>query len=261
MTNYLILLPTSENKKKGGDESQPYRVVENLKKYNSFIKLQFDREEIYNKLREAINELEEGELEKIFEIKEKNLQNAIELISDLLNSPTKMAISRFDGTMFKSINYEKLDLAQKDNFNESVIFIDSLFGLLRPEDLIPEYKLKISSKFLDLDVVKFWENRLSSLFDVLFREKLVIDILPENHRKIITKTSAKEYLEISFVDNLNGKIKQAGHNSKILKGEIVDYIVSRNNLTREYLQEFSHSLGYNYSQELSNKEKIVYLKY
>ena len=36
MTNYIILLPPSEGKKKHGDETKPYRVVKNLKQYNSF---------------------------------------------------------------------------------------------------------------------------------------------------------------------------------------------------------------------------------
>ncbi len=262
MTNYTILLPPSEGKKKGGDETKPYRVVENLKKHNSFNSLQFDREEVYNKLREALNELSQEEVEKIFDVKGKKLQESIESILDMLNSPTLNAINRFDGVMFKSINYEKLNEDKKNRFDSSVIFIDGLFGLLRPLDLTPEYKLKIGSKFLDINLVKFWKLRLKGHFDFLFKEKIVIDILPESHRKVVSYYSNIEYFEITFMDFIGekNKYKQAGHNSKVLKGEIINYILKFETISRNDLEKFSHSSGYEYSQELSSDKKIVYLK-
>jgi cytoplasmic iron level regulating protein YaaA (DUF328/UPF0246 family) len=278
MTNYILLLPPSEGKTKGGIEDLSFRRVENSKQYNSFIELQNVREEVYNKLREAINEIDETSLEKVFGVKGKNLHASSSTILDMLNSPTMPAIERFSGVMFKAINYEKLDLAEKENFNSTVIFIDGMFGLLRPQDYLPEYKLKITSKYLDIDVTKFWKERLLVEFDILFRDKLVIDILPEAHRKVLTLPTNINYVQITFMDfvptksdknkqsevssmdKIGGKFKQAGHNSKELKGELVRYLVSFENIKREKLESFSHSSGYKYSKELSNEAKVVYLK-
>ena len=260
MTNYILLLPPSEGKTKGGNEEITYRQVENSEQYNFFLSLQFDRQEVYNKLRKSINELDEHSLEKLFGVKEKNLKESYESILDMLNSPTLPSIERFSGVMFKAIHYFSLDLAEQERFNESTLFIDGMFGLIKPQDFLPEYKLKISSKFLDINLTKFWKERLKGEFDSLFRNKLVIDILPEAHRKVVSKNENTQYLEISFVDLKNGKYKQAGHNSKELKGEFVRYLVSFTTISRKELEIFSHSSGYSYSSELSTKHKVVYLK-
>ena len=261
MTNYTILLPPSEGKTKGGNEEFPYRRAENLKEYNSFKSLTFDRQELYNTLREAINKLSEQELEKVLEVKGKNLNESVSQLLDMLNSPTMAAIERFSGVMFKSISYDSMGDGQKLNFNSSTLFIDGMFGLARPQDLLPEYKLKITSKFLDINVTKFWKERLKGDFDILFKDRLIIDILPEAHRKVLTLQDNADYVQITFMDEKeDGSLKQAGHNSKVLKGEIVNYICGFEDISRENLETFSHSSGYFYSEELSNSKRIVYLK-
>lgn len=264
MVNYTILLPPSEGKKQGGDENKPYRITQNLEKYNYFKNLNSQRELIYDKLRESIQHSNIEEIEKIFELKNKNLQNAIENTYDLLNLETLPSIQRYNGVMFDSINYESLSDKQKKNFNESVIFIDGLFGLLKPTDLIPEYKLKINSKIKDLDITTFWKTEIQGNLNKEIKEKIVIDILPQSHRKVLEQKkdnySSEIYLEISFCEKKENKIKQTGHNSKQLKGDLIRYILNFENISRENLEDFKHPQGYIFSNELSNKNKIVYLK-
>lgn len=260
MTNYIILLPPSEGKLKGGIESKIFRVVQNQKKYNEFISLRSDREYIYDQLRKAISEVSEDELEKILELKGNKLQEAVEITLDLLNEETMPAIERYDGVMFKGINYLKFDDKCKERFNESVIFVDGFFGLLKTQDLIPEYKLKISSKFLDINITQFWKEKLAGYFNTLFRDKIVIDLLPEAHKKVVSIGENNEVFSIKFCEMKNGKLVNVGHESKQLKGEIVKYIISKERISKKDLEEFSHSLGYKYSKENSSKNEIVYLK-
>ena len=52
--NYLILLPNSEGKSRGGDEQLVYRFVSNLNKYNSFLKLQPIRDYIIDEIKKII---------------------------------------------------------------------------------------------------------------------------------------------------------------------------------------------------------------
>lgn len=260
MENYIILLPPSESKKEKGDETKPYRIVKNNKKYNSFIELETDREYVYNKLREAISSLLEKDLEKIFDVKGKNLQTSIEIISDLLNEETMPAIERYTGVMFNAINYQSLNEKEKENFNKNVIFIDGLFGLVKPQDLIPNYKLKINAKYLDVNLTNFWKTRLRPIFNHILKDKIVIDILPEAHRKITNYSSAKEHYSISFCEIKNNKLTNVGHNSKKLKGELIKYLINKKEITKKDLTEFKHSEGYKYSEENSSENEIVYLK-
>ncbi len=259
-TNYIILLPPSEGKKEGGDETKPYRFIQNLKSNNTFINLSTQREEIYSKLRETIAETGFENLEKVFELKGNNLINAIEITSDLLNKETLKTIHRYNGTMFKYINYSNMDKKSKENFEKSTIFIDGMFGLLKPNDLIPEYKLKITSKFLDINITKFWKNHLSKLFESIFKNKIIIDILPETHRKVITISNNDKYFVIKFCEIKNNKLINLGHESKKLKGEFINYLISFNELSPQILFDFKHSDGFKYSKENSKDNEIIYLK-
>lgn len=260
MKDYIILLPPSEGKTKGGDETKIYRVVKNLRKYNNFNFLEIEREYIYNALRNSFGKLSRSELEKVFELKGDNLTKAIENLSDFLNLSTLKAINRYDGVMFKAIDYNSLSLAQRNKFDSSVIFIDGMFGLLKPSDLIPDYKLKITSKFLDVDVTKYWKERLVGPIKEQVRDKIVIDILPEAHRKVLTYPSSTEHYKITFAELKKGKLVNAGHNSKKLKGEFVRYIIDKDKISKSDLISFKHSEGYVYSENFSSGNEIVYVK-
>jgi len=280
-TNYIILLPPSEGKKTGGDSSKPTRIVQNFKKYNNFISLNNDRELILEtlqnlifskglgivskknslKLKKIISLAEDTkELEKIFELKEKNLQDAIEITCDLLNEGTMPTISRYDGVMFKAINYENMSENLKNNFNYSVLFIDGMFGLLKPQDLIPRYKLKITSKIGEINITKYWRENLGSYFRYLFKEKLVIDILPSAHRKVVKFDEEDNYVSIKFCKIKDNKLVNVGHDSKKLKGDLINYIVSFENISRSDLEKFEHVDGYKFSEKYSLKNELVYLK-
>lgn len=251
MSNYIILLPPSEGKNKDGESDESSF---------SFQKLNLSRELILNKLLETISKEPESKLEKLFDVKGINLIQTLEINSNIRKSKTLKAIERYSGVMFKAINYENMSINQKQNFDNSVLFIDGLFGLLKPLDLIPNYKLKINSKLQDIDVTKFWKSELETYLDNLFKNKLIIDILPQAHRNVIADKFKEKLIEISFYEIKNGKLKNVGHASKKLKGEIINYIVKKEKITLEDLYNFTHSEGYSFSRIHSSTNSIIYLK-
>jgi len=261
--NYIILIPSSEGKKTGGDESKIYRVVKNNKKNNYFMKdLWIERENIYGKLRETISEMNFDALEKILDLKGNNLKIAIEKNEDLLNQETLVAIERFSGVMFQAINYKGLNDKEKNLFNRSAIIVDALFGLLKPEDLIPDFKLKLSSKLKDLNLIDFWKVNLKPILSKEFEGKIVIDILPDNFRKTIPSDliEINDYVRVKFMENKSGKTINVGHNSKQLKGEFIRYLLKKENINRDYLENFKHSAGYIFDKDLSDEKSIIYVK-
>ena len=58
----------------------------------------------------------------------------------------------------------------------------------------------------------------------------------------------------------NGEAKNAGHISKKLKGEFIRYILGYDKINLEILHNFSHSEGYEYSEDLSSDNEIIFLK-
>lgn len=253
MTNYKILLPPSEGKLAGGEKK--YITV---KKQNSFNFLEKGRDYLLQKLLEFISNADNKNLEKLFSVKT-NLNQIIDLLQDFDQKVTLPAIERYSGVMFNAINYQTLDQKQKKNANEAILFIDGLFGLLKSGDLIPNYKLSISAKFSNIKIDNYWKNILKKTLETEFQDKVILDILPQAHRKATDIQNNNIYL-INFFEIKNGKAKNAGHISKKLKGEFIRYILSFDEINLEILYNFSHSQGYKYSEELSSEKEVIFLK-
>lgn len=253
MNDYAILLPPSEGKNKGGN------IQENFYDHVSFKELNNHRKEIINKLLSSMATMSESKLEKLFDVTGYRVVETVEKNSTIEKAPLMKAIDRYSGVMFKSINYPNLPKNMQKRFDEKILFIDAIFGLLKPTDLIPDYKLKINGKLEDFDITRFWTIIISKTLEKEAKNKLIIDILPQAHRAAINFDQLN-YVTIEFCETKKDKIISSGHASKKLKGEIIRYILQFDKVDRKLLEEFSHTDGYSYNNELSNENKIVYLK-
>jgi len=253
MINYKILLPPSEGKLEGGKEK-----YSNVKKRNYFYCLEEERSFLLEKLLQFISNSNPKDLEKLFSVKT-NFEQITSLLQNFDDKLTLPAIKRYSGVMFNAINYQTLDQNQKNNANESILFIDGLFGLLKITDLIPNYKLSIAAKFSDFKIDNYWKKNLKQTLKEELQGKIILDILPQAHRKAVDIDNQKCYL-INFFEVKNGQAKNAGHISKKLKGEFIRYILQFDEINLEILYNFSHSQGYKYCQNLSSDTEIIFLK-
>ncbi|MDA3836220.1 MAG: peroxide stress protein YaaA [Nanoarchaeota archaeon] len=255
--NYRLLLPPSEGKVEDVNRTTMYFDVRNS---NSFVELNLARDEVYNHLLTVLNKRDLSEMSKVLELKGIPLQKAIIADANLNGGSTLPAIYRYSGVMFKAIDYAGMSHAKKENFNDAVLFVDGMFGLLRPLDLIPDYKLKINSKIPGFDVSRFWRDELKGVLEEEFEGKVVIDILPDAHRRVVDFSSAKEHYEVVFAENVEGVMKNVGHFSKGLKGEFVNFVCSMDNISREDLIGWKHSDGFVFSEKFSGANRIVYCR-
>jgi cytoplasmic iron level regulating protein YaaA (DUF328/UPF0246 family) len=118
------------------------------------------------------------------------------------------AIQRYKGVVYKGIDYPTLK--NKELFNKHVRIISGLFGMIEPEQNIPNYKLQMDKTH------KYWDIDLS--------EYEVIDCLPKVHRKAVKHNG----IEINFFQIKNGKRVNAGHNGKLIKGRFVRWLIENN---------------------------------
>ena len=95
---------------------------------------------------------------------------------DVFNSPCASAIERYTGVVYEHINWFTLSEKAKDYMEKYIYIFSGLFGLLTPKTPIPDYKLKMNV----LSLQHHWNPILT---DTLKNEKVVIDLLPQVHRK------------------------------------------------------------------------------
>ena len=134
------------------------------------------------------------------------------MIKTSLCSP---AILRYTGTVYSNINWQSFNNEQKGFFDKHFLIFSGLFGAVSPMTLIPNYKLKMNV----LQLYKFWNPTLT---EELKKENLVVDLLPQIHKKAYTQSENCVNIEFSVLKD--GKKIAAGHNGKMVKGQFVQFV-------------------------------------
>ena len=141
---------------------------------------------------------------------------------DIFNSPCAPAIERYTGVVYEHIHWSTLSNKAQQYMEKNVLIFSGLFGLLSPQTLIPDYKLKMNV----LSLQHHWNPILT---ENLKDEKVIIDLLPQVHRKAYTPNK-ENVIFVDFLIQNKGKKSAAGHFGKAVKGEFIRYM-SENNIT------------------------------
>ena len=112
-----------------------------------------------------------------------------------------------------------------------VRILSGLFGILKPLTLIHDYKLKMNV----LSLQYHWNPIIT---EELENEDLVIDLLPQVHRKAYNKSD--NVIEVEFMVKTKNKTATAGHYGKAVKGNFIRYLALNQ---VKSVDEFS---GFNY---------------
>lgn len=200
-----ILLAPSETKISGGQ-------------YSNMNKIFFYSEEIIQSYDNYVKNTSIEKLMEFFNIKNKDeCKHYIKGI----NQKTTEAIKRYSGTAFKAIDYKNLNINAKKYINENVMIFSNLFGILRADDLIPNYKIKQGKKLPNLDIVKFYKKHLEERLDNYFNDTIV-DLSANYYKKFYTP----KVPVVNFKFLKNGKI--VNHWSKYYKGKILKKMAEEN---------------------------------
>jgi len=103
--------------------------------------------------------------------------------------------------------------------NNHIIIFSGLFGLLTPDTLIPDYKLKMNV----LSLKNLWSPIISNY---LKDEEIIFDLLPQVHRKAYTPN--KNTIQVDFLVRHKGKTSAAGHFGKAVKGQFIRFLAQNN---------------------------------
>jgi len=169
-----------------------------------------------------------------------NLEKAKDLHKNNLkvfDNECSMAIERYTGVVFSNLDWKSLDNNEKAYLNKNLRIFSGMFGLLKPNDLIPNYKLKMNV----LALTNFWKLHISNQLN---KEDLILDLLPAVHRKAFDLK--KNVFKINFLINKDGKLIQSAHAGKVVKGKFIRFLAQHNIQDFEELKKFSFD-GYKWN--------------
>ena len=230
----LILIPPSEGKAKVKSKTITFGET-NFK---------FERE--VNQIVRLLGLLNEEDLRSIYGTSQEKSEIFHRQNQDIFKSHCAKAIERYTGVVYEYLNWETLDENAKDYMEKHVRIFSGLFGLLTPNTLIPNYKLKMNV----LSLQYHWTPVLTKELE---KEDLVFDLLPQVHRKAYKP--AKNVIKIDFSVVKKGKKTAAGHFGKAVKGKFIRYLAQNNVLTLDDFKGFEYD-GFHWDKNHFIKEII-----
>jgi uncharacterized protein len=247
MSNHVILLPPSEGKAVGGSPDAGASL--------SFPALDEPRTEVARALTAAM--ADEAAAGKLLGVKGTALRAAIVANTSLDGAPVLPAIERYTGVLYDNLDAASLTGPARRRLRDGVIILSGLWGLVRPTDAIPDYKLKMGTTLPPLGrLATWWRGPLSDALDEEVHDRLVWDLLPKAHAAAWTDPDASPALRVTVsfeVEQRKGRQRVRStvtHWSKALKGALAHHLLNARPVRPERgaviaaLEAFSHPEGY-----------------
>lgn len=147
------------------------------------------------------------------------------------------AIEAYTGVVFRALDYGSLTPPQRESVAESVRLISSLYGWLRPDDIVKPYRMEFTTRlapgdktFADywrkdvtIQLVRHVQNRCASA---------VLNLLPADAAKCVDWKLLKRFVKVwkvDFKELTPGGEYRTPHAGKLkaLRGELLREIITR----------------------------------
>lgn len=145
----------------------------------------------------------------------------LDLNSTLKTSRCAPAIDIYTGVLFDHFGYSTLNARGKQRANDSILIASALFGFVRPDSLIPAYRLSGSTVLPSIGPLsKFWKPELGEVLEECGSE-LVIDMRSGTYAKLTPIPHRDSYIELKVMTRVKGVLKSVTHFNKATKGDIL----------------------------------------
>jgi cytoplasmic iron level regulating protein YaaA (DUF328/UPF0246 family) len=142
----------------------------------------------------------------------------------LEQEPTARADAIYTGVLFSTLDLPSLDTAARTRADESVAIASALFGLLRPSDHIPAYRLSGNATLPRLGTVAGrWRTPLPRVMRDLTGDGLLIDLRSGTYTALGKPPAelASRTVTMRVLHEHQGARKVVSHFNKATKGRIV----------------------------------------
>lgn len=200
----VLLLPPSEGKALGGRPGTRWTPTS-----GSFGALAERRAQVAD----ALGAVGGGD-RKLLGIGGDHLDRARDANVSVVGAPTLPAWQRYTGVVWDHLDPASLDA----DLMKHVIVVSGLLGLVRGDDRVPDYRLKMSARLAPFGTMStWWRDELSAVLNRRLRGRFVIDLLPQEHRAAWRPDERTTGVSVGFVDRTGAP---GGHFAKAAKGRL-----------------------------------------
>ena len=203
--------------------------------------------------------LSASDLAKVYKIKEDKATEEFSRWQDIKNNTAKSykALDLFNGLMYRNIDRDNFDEADKEYIEKNVFITTSLYGIIGAYDLIQEHRLdflqnvKISGESLK----NFWR---ASYDESIKDEDFVVSLLSSEFEEVFSKNQKEKFIKISFMEEKEGKLKVHSTISKKARGKFLTELVKNKVSSVEEMKKIKFD-GFVFSKEHSEEKLLAFI--
>ena len=203
--------------------------------------------------------LSASDLAKVYKIKEDKATEEFSRWKDIKNNTAKSykALDLFNGLMYRNIDRDNFDEADKEYIEKNVFITTSLYGIIGAYDLIQEHRLdflqnvKISGESLK----NFWR---ASYDESIKDEDFVVSLLSSEFEEVFSKNQKEKFIKISFMEEKEGKLKVHSTISKKARGKFLTELVNNKVSSIEEMKQIQFD-GFKFNEEYSEEKVLAFI--
>ena len=234
-----ILIPTAKELNK---KATPQEALELSEKSNEIVA--------------EFAKLSASDLAKVYKIKEDKAMEEFSRWQDIKNNTAKSykALDLFNGLMYRNIDRDNFDEADKEYIEKNVFITTSLYGIIGAYDLIQEHRLDFlqNVKILGESLKNFWR---ASYDESIKDEDFVVSLLSSEFEEVFSKNQKEKFIKINFMEEKEGKLKVHSTISKKARGKFLTELVKNKVSSIEEMKQIQFD-GFKFNEEYS-KEKVL----
>jgi cytoplasmic iron level regulating protein YaaA (DUF328/UPF0246 family) len=156
--------------------------------------------------------------EKLLGVKGDHLLRAQSANISLVGAPTLPAWQRYTGVVWDHLDPATVPAAARRH----IVVVSGLLGLVRGDDPVPDYRLKMGANLAPLGKLStWWRDTLTTEVRRRAGRRVVVDLLPQEHRAALDLTGL-DGVSVTLADRTG---KPGGHFAKAAKGELARAIL------------------------------------
>jgi len=148
-------------------------------------------------------------------------QQLVEVNASVVTAPSARADQIYTGVLYDALDLASLSTSAKGRAARSLLIASSLFGMVRPTDRIPSYRLSGGTVLPGVGgVAAYWRKHLDEVMNERVGNRLLLDLRSSVYVGFWKPTGAKT-ASIRVLHETNGQRKVVSHFNKATKGRIV----------------------------------------
>lgn len=167
-------------------------------------------------------------------------------------APTARADRIYTGVLYDALDLATLEGAAKSRATRWIGIASSLFGVVRPSDPIPAYRLSGDTNLPGIGIVSsYWREHLDEVLAPAAGNNLVVDLRSGMYAGFWRPANAAKVATVRVLHEHNGQRKVVSHFNKATKGRIVRALLEDGSKPRTPAALAEHLTGLGWTVELS----------